>query len=306
VESFQSTPDAARASRWLRPLEHPTIAPAYRWLMEWVHRSRLDLDSAVRQAATLVSGFLARRSVALVGNLVWGIAQGVLALVTFFFLLRDWPRLSLRLRAFLSLNGAPMEALISRAVRTLHAAIFGAAVVAVAQGTLGGLGFWMLGLPRPLLWGAAMAVLSLIPLAGAPVIWLPTALVLAAQGQYGKAIALALWGALVVGLADNLVRFLVIGARTRLHTLTVIFGVLGGLLLMGPLGLLLGPAILAVTLDMLEAFRLQLAEQEGRPTARSPAPSGSAAAPAPVAVPPGSLDAQNSISGSTTTTSGRR
>jgi predicted PurR-regulated permease PerM len=277
VESLQSAPDGARVSRWLRPLEHPAIAPAYRWLMERVDWRRLDLDSAVRQLATLVSGFLARQSIALVGNLVWGIAQSVLSLVTLFFLLRDWPLLSPRLRAFFSLNGAPMEALFTRAVRTIHAAIYGAAVVAVAQGTLGGLAFWALGLPRPFLWGTVMAVLCLIPLAGAPIVWIPAALVLTAQGQYGKAIALALWGLLVIGLVDNVLRPLVIGARTRLHLLTAIFGVLGGLLLMGPLGLLLGPAILGATLDLLEAFQSQLAGQDATLTVGPSAPPGSAA-----------------------------
>jgi predicted PurR-regulated permease PerM len=281
VEVLQSTPDGARLWSWERPLEHPTLAPAVRWLMERVDRSGLDLDALVRQAATAVSGFLARQSMLLVGNLAWGIIQGALTLVTLFFLLRDGARLAPRLRAFLSLNGARMEGAFTRAVHTLHAAIYGAAVVAVTQGTLGGLAFWALGLPRPLLWGAAMAVFSLIPLAGAPVIWIPAALALAAQGQYGKALALALWGALVVGLSDNLVRFLVIGARARLHPLTAIFGVLGGLLLMGPLGLLVGPAILAATLDLLEGFRLSIAEPEAPPAALLPAPSDSVAAQAP-------------------------
>jgi predicted PurR-regulated permease PerM len=147
-------------------------------------------------------------------------------------------------------------------VETIHATVYGATAVAVAQGALTGLAFWFLGLPAPLLWTAVTTVLCFVPLLGAPVVWVPTVIVLAAQGAYGKAFALSLWGLLVVGLVDNFIRPIVIGARTQLHPMVVFFSVLGGLLLMGPLGLLMGPVILAITIALLEILKLKLAEGE--------------------------------------------
>jgi predicted PurR-regulated permease PerM len=96
------------------------------------------------------------------------------------------------------------------------------------QGTLGGVAFWVLGLPSPLLWGVVMTLLCIIPLAGAPIVWVPSAIILAIQGEYFKAIGLALWGWLVVGTVDNITRPFIIGGRTSLHPLAVFFAILGG------------------------------------------------------------------------------
>jgi predicted PurR-regulated permease PerM len=188
--------------------------------------------------------------------------QVALTLVVLFFLLRDTPRLMPVVREFIPLNAEQTDALLRRVVETIHATVYGATAVAVAQGALTGLAFWFLGLPAPLLWTAVTTVLCFVPLLGAPVVWVPTVIVLAAQGAYGKAFALSLWGLLVVGLVDNFIRPIVIGARTQLHPMVVFFSVLGGLLLMGPLGLLMGPVILAITIALLEILKLKLAEGE--------------------------------------------
>src|SRR5262249_48220719 len=148
-------------------------------------------------------------------------------LMTLFFLLRDAPRLLPLARAFLPFDGTQSEALLNRMAETIHAIVFGQTVVAIVQGTLGGPAFWALGLSSPLLWGVVMTFLCLVPLLGAPTVWAPMALLLAMQGAYGKALALALWGMLVVGTVDNFLRPLLIGARTQLHPLLVFFSGFG-------------------------------------------------------------------------------
>lgn len=257
---LQAAAEEGRLSRWLRPLEIPAVRTVYDWLAERIDLSQFSLEVAIRQGVGEASAFLAKHGVGIVRNVAVGIIQVALTLVTLFFLLRDSSRLLSAVRAFIPLDAAQTDALLRRVVDTIHATVYGATVVAATQGTLGGLAFWVLGLPSPLLWGAIMMVLCFVPLLGAPVVWVPAALALAAQGTYGKAIALAVWGVLVVGLVDNFIRPIVIGARTQLHPLIVFFSVFGGLLLMGPLGLLLGPVILAVTLGLLDILKLKLAE----------------------------------------------
>ncbi|MCS6858971.1 MAG: AI-2E family transporter [Abditibacteriales bacterium] len=264
AKQVQAAERKGELSRWLPSWDTPAVRAARRWLEQRVDLSQLSLESVISQTVGQVSSFLAKQSVAIVKNVVWVIVQVALTLVTLFFLLRDTPRLMPVIREFMPLNAEQTDVLLRRAADTIYATVYGATAVAVTQGTLGGLAFWALGLPSPLLWGAVMTVLCFVPLLGAPVVWVPTVVVLAAQGAYGKAIALALWGMLVIGLVDNFIRPIVIGARTQLHILLVFFSVLGGLLLMGPLGLLMGPVILAVTLALLDVLKMKLAEgQQG-------------------------------------------
>jgi predicted PurR-regulated permease PerM len=101
----------------------------------------------------------------------------------------------------------------------------------------------------------AMFFLSMIPMVGSSVIWGPTAIYLAMSGHWGKALVLALWGALVIGTVDNFLRPKLVGERARLHELLIFFSVLGGLQIWGPLGLVLGPVMIAITLALFDIFR---------------------------------------------------
>jgi predicted PurR-regulated permease PerM len=125
----------------------------------------------------------------------------------------------------------------------------------MVQGTLGGLAFAALGLPSPVVWGVVMFFLSMVPMVGSSVIWVPAAIYLAITGHYGKAVALALWGALVIGVVDNILRPKLVGERARLHELLIFFSVLGGLQIWGPLGLVLGPVMIAITIALFEIFK---------------------------------------------------
>jgi predicted PurR-regulated permease PerM len=146
---------------------------------------------------------------------------------------------------------------------TIHATIFGTLAVAAVQGALGGLVFWWLGLPAPILWGAVMGLLAIVPVLGAFVVWLSAAIFLASSGQWGKAVFLTLWGTVVVGLIDNLLYPILVGKRLRLHTVPVFFAIVGGLAVFGAAGVILGPVILALTDAILEIWRRRTAG--GRP-----------------------------------------
>jgi predicted PurR-regulated permease PerM len=261
AQRVESSPEVRTFLQGGRLQALPLVGDLYRWLERDLGLSPELLESAIQQAVARTSAFVARQSVGVAKNLVIGVAQVALTLVTLFFLLRDARRALAALRAFLPLDSEESDALLRRIAETIRATVFGQTVVAVTQGTLGGLAFWALGLPSPLLWGVVMTVLCLLPLLGAPVVWLPAAITLFVQGHTLRAIALVLWGALVVGLVDNFLRPIVIGARTRLHPLLVFFCAFGGLLLMGPLGLFLGPVLLAIALALLERVGHRLRER---------------------------------------------
>jgi predicted PurR-regulated permease PerM len=228
----------------------PRLAP----LREWIEREA-DVGKGVQAAATGVAtgvrDFL-RRLVDI------GIAALVMLFLLFYFL-RDKRRILGAVAGLVPL--APEEAVQVRDnIRdTIAAIVFGTLVVAVVQGALGGLMFWWLDLPGPILWGAVMGVLAILPMFGAALVWLPVAAWLAVSGDWSKALVLAAWGTVVVGLIDNLLYPLLVRNRMRLHTVPVFIAVLGGLFAFGATGVVLGPLILAVAIALIDIWRRRMA-----------------------------------------------
>jgi len=243
------------------------------WLQEPANRDRLaslreDLQArfpfAARfDAAGLQEGLAAAGqkllglSVAFAGNLLQGLVRFVIIAFTLFFMLRDSGAFEAALRHLLPLRARESERLLARSAEIVHASVVGVIAIAGLQGLLGGITFAVLGLPSPVLWGVAMALLAMVPMVGAGLVWAPAALLLLVTGETGKALALAGVGALLISTIDNFLRPRLVGGRTGLHELVVFFAVLGGLDLFGLVGLLVGPAILAVTWSLLDLFRAQ-------------------------------------------------
>jgi predicted PurR-regulated permease PerM len=187
------------------------------------------------------------------------IVQLLLTLFLLFYFFRDRSKVLATVRSLLPLSGAEADRLFSRVYETVHATIYGTVLVALVQGALGGLMFWWLGLPAPLLWGVVMALLAIVPVFGAFIIWIPAAIFLAMSGQWGKAMILTGWGAVVIGLVDNLLYPMFVGSKLRMHTVPVFIAIVGGLALFGGSGLVLGPVTLAVTIALVEVWRRRTA-----------------------------------------------
>ena len=145
-----------------------------------------------------------------------------------------------------------------RTADTVHATVWGTIGVGALQGTLGALIFWWLDLPAPLLWGTVMALLSVLPVLGAAIIWLPVAAFLALQGNWADAVILTMYGTIVIGLVDNLVYPLVVKNRIRLHAVPVFVSIIGGLIVLGASGVVLGPLLLALTDTLVTLWRRRL------------------------------------------------
>jgi predicted PurR-regulated permease PerM len=240
---------------WRRIIDaQPRIAP----IAEWVEQ-RLDLAGSVR----MLAAWLTTAGGSIVKGSVVQVIGFCLTFYVLFYFLRD-RREALRSLCSLSpLSDAEMERLFKRVSDTIYASIYGTIAVAAVQGTLGGLMFWWLGLPAPLLWGVVMTLLAVVPVLGAFIVWIPAALLLALQGSWGKALLLSLWGGIVVGGVDNLLRPILVGNRLKLHTLLVFISVVGGLMLFGAAGLILGPLALTLTTGLLEIWRERTLPPQG-------------------------------------------
>ncbi len=171
-----------------------------------------------------------------------------------FFLLRDGKALAANAAAALPLEPRHTTRLLQQFATVVRATVKGNIVVALVQGALGWLAFGVLGIKGALLWGAVMALLSLLPAVGAALVWGPVALYLLSTGSILSAVGLAAWGVLVIGLVDNVLRPVLVGKQTRLPDYLVLLATLGGLAVFGLNGFVIGPVIAAMFLVSWEIF----------------------------------------------------
>jgi predicted PurR-regulated permease PerM len=155
----------------------------------------------------------------------------------------------------LPLRPAQKKILLSRMALVIRATVKGNIAVAAVQGILGGLAFWMLGIPAPLLWTVVMAFLSLLPAIGAAIVWGPVAIYLLATGSIWQGLVLLGYGVVVIGLVDNLLRPFLVGKDTKLPDYVVLISTLGGIEVLGLNGFVVGPLIAALFMVSWEIFR---------------------------------------------------
>jgi predicted PurR-regulated permease PerM len=211
----------------------------------------------------LAAGFVTKASAvaaAVSGKLVLGVFDAVLTFVMVIFLLffffKDGRQMAAAFFDLLPTDQAGRQQ-VSRSLESMLAAIFrGSLLCALAQGLAGGIGWRIAGLPSPALAGAAMAVLSLLPVGGTAIVWLPGAIYLWAAGRHGSAIFLFIWGVVVASfLADNVLRPMLIRGVEELSNLVVFIGVFGGLAAFGLLGVFIGPVALVLASALLTVMR---------------------------------------------------
>jgi predicted PurR-regulated permease PerM len=187
-----------------------------------------------------------------------------------FFLLRDGKSLSGHAARVLPLKEQHSKRLLEQFATVVRATVKGNVVVALVQGTLGGLAFWALGINGALLWGALMALLSLLPAVGAALVWGPVAVYLLSTGSIWPALGLTAWGVLVIGLVDNVLRPIMVGKETRLPDYLVLIATLGGLAIFGVNGFVIGPVIAAIFLVAWDIFAEVRHEQGASAKERPP------------------------------------
>ncbi|NLC71840.1 MAG: AI-2E family transporter [Desulfuromonadaceae bacterium] len=220
--------------------------PAAQNLLERVNLDLTPIKERLSGAALSATQFIARNAVQLGQGTVQFFVSLALMLYMAFFLLRDGKSLVRLLVRALPLGDERERLLFGKFAEVVRATVKGNLLVATAQGTLGGLIFWLLDIPGALLWGVVMALLSLIPVVGAGLIWGPVAIYLLAIGDWTQGLILFGFGAAVIGLVDNLLRPLLVGRDTKLPDYVVLLSTLGGFVLFGMNGFVIGPLVAAL------------------------------------------------------------
>lgn len=218
-----------------------------------------DVKAALLDQAQALVKLLGSWGASLLSNITVSLANGLLALFILFFLFLEGPKIRDGLYEWSPLPRGRTAMLLGAIRDSIVANFHGMAAVAVVQGALTSLGFLLTGLAAPVFWGVAAAICSLIPVVGTAIVWLPAALFLLLQGAWGKALLLALWGSVVVGMSDNVVRPWVLSGRTGMNGLLVFFALMGGMQAFGVIGLFAGPVIFSTAAAVFRMLREEMA-----------------------------------------------
>jgi predicted PurR-regulated permease PerM len=229
----------------------PLVGSVLAWLDQNAGVSLAQVQAwAVEAARTVLGSLAALGQRAFLGAL--GTVVGfLLMLFILFFAIRDGRAMFAALRELVPLAPEDKARLFGQLASVLRAMVYGTGVTALVQGALIAIGFAAIGLPSPVVFGVLAALLALVPMAGTPVVWVPAVIGLVLQGRYYAAIVLLAWGGFVVTI-DNFLRPWLVSGRAQVGTLTVFIGVLGGVAAFGPIGIFLGPLVLALAVALVD------------------------------------------------------
>ena len=258
-----------------------------------------NLKQRLSNAAVAVSQRVASEAWAVGQNAARFSLSFSLMLYLLFFFLRDGDAVLNRVAEALPLGASREQRLFSKFAEVARATLKGTIVVGVVQGTLGGTIFWILGIDAAVLWGVVMTLLSFLPAVGSAVVWVPVAAVLMLTGSLVKGLILVGFGTLIIGLADNILRPILVGRDTKMPDYLVLIATLGGLTLFGVSGFVIGPVIAALFLTVWQMFGEEFGSREPLPQAETPD-----APPPNVADPSSTEGAPGDVSSSPNTPSG--
>ena len=237
---------------------HRGFAALPSWLTSVLERFDLADLGAVQERLTASLGqaseFIAKQAINIGQNTFEFLVSLGVMLYLLFFLLRDGDAILRQLQAAVPLRPDRRRALFDKFAVVVRATVKGNLVIAIIQGALGGLIFWLLGIPGALMWAVVMALLSLLPAVGAAMVWLPVAIYFLATGSLWSGAILILFGIFVIGLVDNVLRPVLVGKDTRMPDYIVLISTLGGIAVFGPNGFVVGPVIAALFMAAWDLF----------------------------------------------------
>jgi predicted PurR-regulated permease PerM len=213
-----------------------------------------SVQSRITESLAQASQFMAVQALNVGQNTLEFIVSLGVMLYLLFFLLRDGEALYARLRGALPLRADRQRPLFEKFTVVVRATVKGNVVVAIIQGMLGGLIFWILGIHGAVMWAVVMALLSLLPAIGTALVWLPVALYFLATGAMWSGVILILFGVFVIGLVDNALRPMLVGKDTKMPDFLVLVSTLGGIAVFGPNGFVIGPLIAALFIAAWDLF----------------------------------------------------
>lgn len=237
---------------------------------EWAAQIGIEVEELrgkVSELATKGSQYVASLALTAGQNVARFAVLFFLMLYLLFFVLREGDSLLDHMIRALPLGDERERTLFAKFAEVSRATIKGTLIVGMVQGTLGGILFWALGIEAAVFWGVVMVLLSVLPAVGAGLVWLPAAIVLAANGDWMKAAIMVGVGALVIGMVDNLLRPMLVGRDTKMPDYVILLSTLGGLTTFGISGFVIGPVIAALFIVVWDMFAR---EHAAMPATESP------------------------------------
>jgi predicted PurR-regulated permease PerM len=215
----------------------------------------LRFEEYVGKFLTTFSEFIYTEMTALARGIAGTLFDLIIVLFISFFLLIDGEKFLHEIKVFSPLEVPHHDRILLQLERTIKATLKGSIIVAISQGILGGIGFWIFNIPSAAFWGVCMVFSSVIPLVGTSIIWIPAVLYLAFTSSFWLALGLTLWGTLIISGADNVLRPMLLKGAANLHPLLTFLSVLGGLIYFGFLGFILGPIVLSFLMTLFDIYK---------------------------------------------------
>ena len=255
--SFRRELLGGQVREWLKEMANPTETQLESWRAKGIAYGQQAVLSIGGQTAN----FLVR--------LIFG---GIITIVGLYFFLVDGPAMTKSTMRLSPLDDRHELELIAEFDRISRAVVVATLLAAVVQGLLAGIGFWFAGLESVFLLTLVTMVLAMVPFVGAAAVWMPVSLWLLVEGNYWAGGLLAVYGFTVVSAADNLIKPIVLHGQSQLHPLLALLSVLGGVQALGPIGIVVGPLVVAVLQTLLNILHRELTafDEERKPTAVDP------------------------------------
>jgi predicted PurR-regulated permease PerM len=238
-------------------------------LLQVVEFSGINFRALFLGSMKTAINFLISASRKIPSNALSLIANVAVMITTIFFIFRDGPSFFNKLKDLIPMDEKHKDHIARQLYITITAIVRGVVIVALVQGFLAWAGFTAARVPSPLFLGFLTSIFAIVPIIGSGIVWASTAIFYFATGVYMKAFFIFLWGFFIVGFADNFLRPILIGDRTRLPYLAVFLGLVGGIKVYGPMGIFFGPLIAALILAFAQIYReeydLRLNKEEPPP-----------------------------------------
>lgn len=216
-----------------------------------------EVITSITSAAQNLSGVLVEQSTNFIKSAAWLILNFFLLVFAMYFFFKDGQSIVKAIIEIIPLPKSNSREIFEKFRQVSLAMLYGIFLTAILQGILGGLGLYVAGIKNPIFWGTVMGFFGMLPVGGTGIIWLPAGLYLLATGDYIQGFGLLLWGGLIVGLIDNLVKPMIISHQVQIYPLPTFFVVIGGLIIFGLKGAIIAPMILAALVSLIHFYRLE-------------------------------------------------
>lgn len=239
-------------------LQLPWLESIQEKLGQYVDMSKFNADDMARDTIDKVGKLLMNQTTWLVANATKTVFLFVLMIFTTYYFFKEGSYLIHKVKRLMPFSEQQVEESFGQLHDIIQATIYGGVVIALLQGVLGGILFWLVDISSPIFWGGIMAFLSIIPFVGAFIIYIPAGFILMLGGHFVQGIIVITVGTLIISQIDNVLRPLLIAGKASLHPLILFFAILGGIPLFGLLGVVIGPMVAAVFLTLLKVFEFKL------------------------------------------------